>query len=79
MVLIAVMKNISVELQEKHEVVLRGLLMRNPDMTMSDLLAEALEPFCRKHSGAANECEVLIEVISSGDDLPAAIPEPELV
>lgn len=40
----------TVKLQEKHSAVLHNLLLRNPDMTLSEIVALALEPFCRKYS-----------------------------
>lgn len=43
----------NIALKPEHKVVLHGLLMQRPDTTLSDLVAEALEPFCRQHILAA--------------------------
>lgn len=61
----------SVKIQPEHKAVLQGLLMRNPDMTLSDLLEIALEPFCEENRGAAGETKVIVEIIAQ--------PEKELV
>lgn len=54
-----------IKLQQNHRNVLRGLLMRNPALTLSAIIAIALDPFCLANQEAADETEIQIELTTS--------------
>src|SRR5438093_677916 len=48
-------------LGSQHSIVLQGLLIRKPELALSDLIGIALEPFCFEHREAANETKIFVE------------------
>ena len=51
-----------VKLNPKHQAVLQGLALRNPYLSLSDILEAALEPFCQEHADAAGENTLQIDI-----------------
>ena len=51
----------AVQIAPPHNAVLQGLLMRNPNLSLSDLIYFALEPFCEQHADAASETKIYVE------------------